>query len=124
MKKHGIKTKAGQLLSGFLRQIAEEKTELIQKDGEDTIASKAEALARLMWKLALGYTEILPTYKDGQLVGHSEIIHAPDRYMMDLVFNRIEGRAPVAIKEGGDKITVSERVSEEGKKRIANAGGL
>lgn len=121
----GKKTRAGQLLSAFLRQIAEEPTELIKDGGEDRIATKAEALARQMWKDALGYREIVPVIdKDGKTIGSNEVIHAPNRAMMELVFNRIEGRAPIAVQEGDEKITVTERVSEEGKKRIGKAGGL
>ena len=124
MNERGKKTKAGQLLSHFLRQIAEERTELIKDSGEDRIATKAEALARQMWKDALGYKELEPVYRNGELKGHKEVVHHPNRAMMELVFNRIEGRAPLAIQEGDDKITVTERVSEEGKKRISKAGGL
>ena len=124
MNKHGKKTKAGQLLSHFLRQIAEESTELIKDGSEDRMATKAEALARQMWKDALGYKEIEPVYRGGELMGNKEVTHHPNRAMMELVFNRIEGRAPFAIQEGDEKITVTERVSEEGKKRIGKAGGL
>ena len=58
-KKKPLKIKkAGQLLSQFIRSIALEETELIKgADGEDQMASKAEALARLMWQRALGYVE-------------------------------------------------------------------
>ena len=53
--KHGKKTKAGKLLTRFLEEIAEERTEL----GEgDTLITKAEALARIIWSRALGYREL------------------------------------------------------------------
>ena len=59
LSEHGRRTKAGRLLSAFIRQIAEEQTEMVKdpETGEDRMASKAEALARLIWKKALGYTE-------------------------------------------------------------------
>ncbi|HDY86802.1 MAG TPA: hypothetical protein ENH82_01660 [bacterium] len=114
----GIKTRAGQLLSAFLRNVAEEKTELIKEAGEeDRIASKAEAMARLMWKFALGFNEV--DVKTGKIVAYK-----PDKAMIALIYDRVEGRSPVAIKEDDGKLTVSERVSEQGKKRISQAGGL
>ena len=118
---HGIKTKAGRLLSAFIRQIAEEQTELVKDPGtgEDRMASKAEALARLIWKKALGYTE---QRVDGNTL--TDVTHHADKYLMGLLFDRIEGKAPLMVGEGDSKITVSERVSELGKKRIEQAGGL
>ena len=116
--KHGLQIKAGQLLSQFLRKIAQEETELVTTDGEDKMATKAEAMARLMWRMALGYTE-----EKMQTNGIKEIIHPPDRAMIGLLFDRIEGRAPL-MTETGKKRTIADKVSEQGKKRIAKAGGL
>ena len=114
MSEHGARTKTGRLLSSFIRQIAEEQTEMVtDPDGEDRMVTKAEALARLIWKRALGYKEI-NIVKEVPV----EITHHPDRALMGLLFDRMEGRAPVSINEGDEKITVVERVSEQGKKRI------
>ena len=115
MNERGMRTRAGKLLSSYIRQIAEEETELIKdpKTGDDKMATKAEALARLIWKKALGYVE--QNTQDGKLV---DIHYHPDKYLMSLLFDRIEGRAPITVGEGDDKITVAERVSEQGKKRI------
>lgn len=115
MNEHGLKTRAGKLLSSYIRQIAEEVTEMVKdpKTGDDRMATKAEALARLIWKKALGWTEV-STVND-KLV---ETTYHPDKVLMGLLFDRIEGRAPLTIGEGDEKITVAERVSEQGKKRI------
>jgi len=116
-KERGIRTRAGKLLSSFIRQIAEEKTEFIidhPDNVEDKMVTKAEALARLIWKRALGYTEMKPN-KDGTL---SEYIYSPDKGCMSLIFDRMEGKAPAALDEGDEKLTVAERVSEQGRKRI------
>jgi len=115
--KRGAKTRAGQLLSQFLRSIAEEQTEFIKDDdGEDKMASKAEALARKMWKMALGYEE-------KQSKGNEEILveYKPDKSMMRLLFDRIEGRVPT-VDEAKDPRTTADKVTEQGKKRIADAG--
>lgn len=119
MTPHGMKTKAGQLLTQYLRQISEEMTEVIKdpKTGEDRMATKAEALARKIWRDALGYAEI--KVKDNQAV---EFIVAPSRAAQSIVFDRIEGRAPLSVAEGADKLTAAKKVSEEGKKRISEAG--
>jgi hypothetical protein len=113
----GNKVKAGQLLSRFLRQISEEITELDQKDGEDVLVSKAEKMARDMWKETLGYTEI-KVGKNGERI---EIIHPPDKSTRALLIERIEGKAPMA-QEGSGKQEISDRVDDEAKKRIAAAG--
>ncbi len=117
MSEHGSRTRAGKLLSSYIRQIAEEETEVVKdpKTGDDRMASKAEGLARLIWKKALGYTE--QKVESGKLVDY--YFH-PDKYLMGLLFDRMEGRAPLNVGEGDEKITVAERVSEQGKKRINN----
>lgn len=117
---HGTRTRAGQLLSQYLREIANEETEMVKdpKTGEDRMATKAEALARSIWRDALGYKEKVPG-KDGSLI---ELIHLPVRVAQSIVFDRIEGRAPASVAEGADKMTAAERVSEQGLKRISEAG--
>jgi len=114
-KKKPLKIKkAGQLLSQFIRSIALEETELIKgADGEDQMASKAEALARLMWQRALGYVE--QRIEKGGLV---DITHPPDKVLMSMIFDRMEGRAPLMNPEKGNKRTIADRVSEQGKKRL------
>lgn len=112
---HGKLTKAGQLLSQFIRQIAVEETEFIKdSDGEDRMVTKAEALARLVWQRALGYTEIrIPVSGPPE-----DIIHPPDRVYVGMLWDRMEGRAPLMNPEKGNKRTIADRVSEQGKRRI------
>jgi len=112
------KTKAGKILTRYLELIAEEKTETVKDPmtGEDRMATKAEALARLIFKRALGYTEL--DVKSG-----ADIVHQPEQSKIGIIFDRIEGKAPMAGEDTQGKITAAERVSEVGKKRIADAGG-
>ncbi|KKN77424.1 hypothetical protein LCGC14_0359830 [marine sediment metagenome] len=119
---HGLRTKAGQLLSQYLREISEEETELIHdpNSGEDRMATKAEALARRIWQDALGYTEQANS-KDGVLI---DLVHPPNRVAQSILFDRIEGRAPASVNEGAEKITAAEKVNEQSAKRIAKAGNL
>jgi hypothetical protein len=113
----GNKIKAGQLLSRFLRQTADEVTELDRKDGEDVLISKAEKMARIMWSEALGYVEV-EVGKKGERIEH---VHKPDKTMIALIYERIEGRAPLA-QEGSGKQEISDRVDEQAKNRIEAAG--
>ena len=119
MKKHGKQTKAGQLLSHWLRTISEEVTEFVKDPvtGEDRIASKAEALARLMWRDALGYSKMVKG-KSGEV----ETIVAPVRAAANIIFDRTEGRVPNSTVEGSEKLTAADKVTEQGAKRIADAG--
>ncbi len=114
MSRQGKKTKAGRILTRFLEEIAEEKTELGE---DDVLITKAEALARLIWKRALGYTELnVKTNKDEY--------HAPEHSKIGLIFDRVEGRAATAGEDVKGKIPLSKRVDEVGKKRISEAGGI
>jgi len=112
-KGKGSKVRAGQLLSQFLRIIAEEKTESVvdPDDGEDRMATKAEALSRQIWKMALGYKEF--DVKKGK-----DIVHKPDKSMMRLVFDRIEGKARTVGESQTSNQKIADKVSEIGKKRI------
>lgn len=118
---HGLKTKAGMLLSKFLKDIAQEQTEFVKDDdnpNEDRMVTKAEALSRLIWKKALGYDETLrKTDKDG-CVKDVKIYHAPDKVMIGLIFDRMEGRAPLLASDKDGRIPVADRISNEGKNRV------
>jgi len=121
MNRHGKQTRAGKLLSYYLRHIAEEKTEIIKDPdtGEDRMATKAESLARKIWADALGHIET--TVENGKRI---ERIIKPSRAAQSLIYDRLEGRSPLSVTEKDEKLTAAERVSEQGKKRISEAGGL
>ena len=104
--------KTGMLLSQFIRNIALEKTALVTVDGEDQIVSKAEALARLVWKKALGYTEQI--IEKGNLVS---VKRPADKAMIALLWDRMEGRAPLMSLDKKSGRTIADKVSEQGKKR-------
>lgn len=113
--------KAGKLLTKFIRQIAEEPTEFIKsEDGDDRMASKAEAMARKMWRIALGWTECIIADSGPPI----EVIHPPDQKMMALLMDRMEGRAATAVEDDSSRPSTAQRINEQGMKRIADAGGL
>ena len=113
--------KAGRMLSKFIRLIAEEETEFVKGTGseDDRMLSKAESLARKMWRIALGYKEVVVT-EDGS----RSIEHAPDLKMATILMDRMEGRCGTVQEDEVTRPTTSSKVSDQGKLRIAAAGGL
>jgi hypothetical protein len=117
-----LNMKAGRLLTKFIRQIAEECTEVIKDEDnplEARMVSKAEAMARKMWDIALGYTETIV-----RVDGPIDIVHPPDHKMMTILLDRLEGRAATATEDETLRPTAAQKVSEAAQKRIADAGGL
>ncbi len=107
----GDKVRAGQLLSSYLRRIAQEETEFVAGPDGDVMVSKAEALARLMFKLALGWEE------DDVKTGKKKI-HNPSAGMITLIWDRIEGRSVPLVGGGKEGRTLPTKVSEESKNRL------
>jgi hypothetical protein len=114
--------KAGRMLSQFIRKIAEEETEFLEGVGsaDDRMLTKAEMLARKMWRLALGYKEVILT-EDG---ASKTVEHQPDFKMATILMDRMEGRVSTAVEDAVSRPTTTSKVSEQGLKRIAAAGGL
>jgi len=110
------KQRAGVILSSLLRNIAEEETEFLKvPGGDDRMITKAEALARLVWKKALGYTEQHTV--NSELV---DITYQPDRVYAAMLFDRLEGRVAAVEPGKKEKRTVADRVGEQNKKRLNN----
>ncbi|GAF70030.1 unnamed protein product [marine sediment metagenome] len=111
--------KAKRLITHFLREIAEEETETVCVEGEDRMVTKAESLAREMWRMALGWNEVRITAE-----GPKDIEHKPDKGMMAAIIDRTEGRAVPATGVGKPARTIADKVSEQGVDRIAKAGNV
>ena len=121
---HGKKIAAGKLLSKFIREIAEEihDNPLVKAIGEEAVmVTKAEALARYMWKAALGYSEDVDVLdKAGKKTGIRPEFHRPDKTFIGMIWDRMEGRAAmIDAKAGSDKASLADKVSEQGKKRLS-----
>ena len=113
-----IKTKAGKILSAAINMIAKEETEVAEIDGEAIMITKAEGLARLLWKSALGYTV---TTIEG--VAAKEIIHPPSLAHQQIILDRIEGKVAAAEPEKKEnKSELADRLSKEAKNRINKIG--
>ncbi len=112
----GDKIRAGQLLSNHLRKIAQEETEFIKGTSDnDRMITKAEALARLMFKLALGWEEEIENVKTGVKIIK---MHNPSAGMIALIWDRIEGRSVPLTSGDKQGRTLPKKVSEESKNRL------
>jgi hypothetical protein len=115
----GSKQRAGQLLSGYLRAIGTETTEVITEDvpkgcapGMPKLVSKAEALARWLWSKALPHTD-----DEGAVI-------PPDLRVVQIVLERVEGKAGTVEQEKDDtRETVPDRVSRMSVDRLNTIAG-
>lgn len=81
---------------------------------DGTPITREEALARLLWNMALGYTE--KTLNDE---GHwVETYHKPVAWAMQAVWDRREGKVPTAIGEDENRVKASDRVRDLAKARL------
>ncbi|KKL54502.1 hypothetical protein LCGC14_2264780, partial [marine sediment metagenome] len=105
---------------GLKRKISEPFFNPIDPEtGEDRMGTKAEALVRNMWKMALGYTE-------QRVVGDDlkDFSFSPDKGMMSRIFDRIEGKVPMTATIDKQKATAAERLTKENTKRLNKVGGF
>lgn len=102
---------SGKQLTNHLRTLAEEMISVT--DAGDPI-TRAQALADLIWKFALGWTE---EYRDdnGTLVKKK---HPPVAWAMQYLFERTEGRAPVSMPENEGGLKAADKVSDLAKQRV------
>lgn len=121
--KHGKKSKAGKLLSKFIREIANEECDdpVIKAKGEEAVmVTKAEAIARYIWKIALGYEESEDVFnKEGRKIGIKPVKYRPDKWAINLIWDRLEGRIGTAdLKSDNDKASLADKISAQGRKRL------
>lgn len=98
-------------LSNHLRELAAE-AETILDDG--TCLTKGEVLAELVFKKALGYVEV-SLDDEGK---ETKTVFPPERWALELIFDRLEGKVPQAITDDDTKMKVADRVSELNKNRL------
>ena len=91
-------TEAKSALTAFLNQIGEEEV-TICIDGQPRTVSRAEALARKMYLLALGGWEEVQM-PDGTI---EKFFHKPDYRVAKMVREFTEGKAPMEVVETGPK---------------------
>jgi len=111
------RNRANQMLSDLVREIASEQTE-VAKGGtpeQDRVMTKAEALARVIWDMALGWKEEEDLIRDGQVVGKRVKTYPPAQWAISLVYDRAEGKAAQAGDSGTTNPTVAERITDRTK---------
>lgn len=101
--------KVGRLLSQFIKQIAQEKI-YYEGEGQELLITKAEALCRIIWRDAIGWTEITG---DGK-----HTIHKPDKTMIQLIYERMEGKPGTADEHKRKDTNISDKISEIAKNRV------
>ena len=95
-------------LTKFLKELAME-AESIDDEGE-TI-TKGKALALLLFKKALGYTEAY-TNDEG---ARQETYHKPESWALQFIFERLEGKVPQTTIDPKDGPTIADKIREISK---------
>lgn len=97
-------------LTQFLRELAMEVETIDPESG--ALVTKGEALAALLWKKALGYVDVdLRTGETSQF--------KPEAWAIQMIWERVEGKAPPAIVDEKGGMTAAEKVSELARLRIS-----
>ena len=103
-----LKVPTGAILSKYLRVLAIE-IHTLDPDGDPV--TKAAALASLVWQHALGFEQPDPD-------NPNKVKPVPPAvWAIELLYNRIEGKIPVAAPEESGR-SLSEKVSDLGKAKI------
>ena len=111
-------TEAKSALTDFLNQIGSEEV-TICIDGQPRTVSRAEALARKMYLLALGGWEEIQM-PDGTI---EKFFHKPDYRVAKMVREFTEGKAPMEVVETGVKGRKPGRFNSETANRLHNRLG-
>lgn len=106
--KRTLKVPTGAILSKYLRALA---LDVETMDDAGDPVTKAQALAALVWKHALGFEEADLDNPD------KKTLNKPAVWAIDLLYNRIEGKIPLAVVEDQGK-SLTDKVSDLGKARI------
>ncbi len=117
----GNRVSAGMILTKCLREIAAEKTEVggLDSAGKNRMITKTEALARVMFKLALGYEEEIDSFdKKTNKLKRIKKIFRPDSTMIAMVYDRLEGKVATDTDNTKKKQPLSSKVSEAAKQRV------
>lgn len=97
----------GKLLTTELKRLAQ----LIHTmDDEGNPLTKLQALSKMVWDKALGYT-----IEDPQKDTKTE--YKPERWAICLLFERLEGKVALADKDSKER-PLADRISEAGKSKI------
>lgn len=98
-------------LTAELRKLAVEAITIL--DNGDPV-TREQALASLIWKQALGWTE--ETRDDNGTL--KKTVHPPVAWAQQYLFERMEGKAPVAMTEHGEGMKAADKVRALSRDRL------
>lgn len=101
-------------LTKHLREMAVQAHDMLDS-GE--VHSKAEALAKILWDKALGYTKA-EMRGSGAERKMEDVYHPPEAWAIQLIYERLEGKVPQSAAEEAGKMTAAERVTDLARNRI------
>lgn len=110
-KKKRTQAKASRLVSKYITEMASiEDASMEDGDGGVRLAARAEKLAHIIWKNALGYTEL-------DVKNNLDIVHAPSLSYMKMLLERLEGKVQdvSAVKS---KKSIADRVKDTTRSRL------
>lgn len=120
-------TKADEkIITNALKKVAKEETEFIILSGENEgrMISKAEAVARLLFKMALGTKEEIITDK-GEVITKFK---KPSLSAIDTIINRLEGRPVSTLKNKTKDINnipdITDSLSKKSVQHINEVGRM
>ncbi len=109
-KKKKSRAKASRLVSKYLLEMASKEDACIDDSEGSRMCVRAERLAELIWKNALGFIE------DNVITG-AKIEHPPSLSYMKILLERMEGKVQDVFATKSKK-SIADRISEKTKSTI------
>ena len=111
----GNKKRAGNLLSHYLRLIAQETMVITDVEkGEDKVVTKAEAAARLIWNKSLGHKEERLDDSGNKVM----VEYEPDTNMLKLLYDRLEGKVANPEENRDREQKLPDKISDTNRDRL------
>jgi hypothetical protein len=102
-------------LTKHLRELAAQMHDvLVDEDLQTRARTKGQALCELVYEKALGRVEKKIDEEGVEQI----IVHKPEQWALQLIFDRMEGRAPQAVPDNEGKRTAKDQVSAIAKGTI------
>ena len=106
-------------LTQKLRELAAQLHEVRLEDGETILVTAGEKLAEEIFKDALGWIE--KTEEPGDIPGtmiSKTVVHRPQAWAKQFIWDRLEGKTPMALPDDKGGLTAADKVEELQKNTI------
>lgn len=107
----GLKAASTRALTKYLNELGAQAHTI--DDGGDPI-TREQALAELLWKLALGWTE----YTKDEEGNRKEVKHPPVAWAIQYIYDRKEGRTAPTVMEDETRVRAADKVRDLAKNRV------